>query len=128
MVVPHGNSREKNAAMRAQGVELIEYGDECQAGNEYVEVVAKERGLFRVPSFHPLLVRGVSTYSLEFFRAVPDLDTVYLPIGMGSGICGAIVAREALGLKTGIVGVVSASAPTYALSFSAGKVVLSRVT
>ena len=128
MVVPHGNSREKNAAMRAQGVELIEYGDDFQAGNEYVEVLAKERGLFRVPSFHPLLVRGVSTYSLEFFRAVPDLDTVYIPIGMGSGICGAIVAREALGLKTKIVGVVSASAPTYALSFSAGKGVPHAVT
>src|SRR5260370_8068113 len=118
MVVPHGNSREKNAAMRAQGVELIEYGDDFQAGNEYVEVLSKERGLFRVPSFHPLLLRGVSTYSLEFFRAVPDLDTVYIPIGMGSGICGAIVAREALGLKANIVGVVSASAPTYALSFT----------
>jgi len=123
MVVPHGNSREKNAAMRAQSVELIEYGDDFQAGNEYVEDLAKERGLFRVPSFHPLLVRGVSTYSLEFFRAVPDLDTVYVPIGMGSGICGAIVAREALGLKTKIVGVVSASAPAYALSFAAGRAV-----
>ena len=123
LVVPHGNSRDKNAAMRAQGVELIEYGDDFQAGKEYVDQLAKERGLFRVPPFHPVLVRGVSTYSLEFFRAVPDLDTVYVPIGMGSGICGAIVAREALGLKTKIVGVVSASAPAYALSFAAGRAV-----
>src|SRR5882672_8459379 len=84
IVVPHGNSREKNAAMRALGVELIEHGGDFQAANEFAEQIARERGLFRVPSFHPLLVRGVSTYSLEFFRAVPDLDTVYVPIGMGS--------------------------------------------
>ena len=128
LVVPYGNSREKNAAMRALGVELIEHGDDFQASSEFAEQIARERGLFRVPSFHPLLVRGVSTYSLEFFRAVPDLDTLYVPIGMGSGICGAIDAREALGLTTRIVGVVSASAPAYALSFSAGKVVPHVVT
>jgi threonine dehydratase len=114
--------------MRALGVELIEHGDDFQASSEFAEQIARERGLFRVPSFHPLLVRGVSTYSLEFFRAVPDLDTLYVPIGMGSGICGAIDAREALGLTTRIVGVVSASAPAYALSFSAGKVVPHVVT
>jgi len=128
LVVPHGNSREKNAAMHALGAELIEYGSDFQAGNEHVAELAEERGLFRVPSFHPLLVRGVSTYSVEFFRAVPDLDTLYVPIGMGSGICGAIVAREALGLKTKIVGVVSAAAPAYALSFAAGKAIPHAVT
>jgi threonine dehydratase len=117
IVVPHGNSREKNAAMRALDVELIEEGHDFQAAAEHAVQLAAERGLHMMRSFHPLLVRGVATYGLELFRAVSDLDTVYVPIGMGSGICGVIAARNALGLKTRIVGVVSELAPAYALSF-----------
>jgi threonine dehydratase len=117
IVVPHGNSIEKNAAMRAQGAELIEHGDDFQAAREHAARLASERGLLMVPSFHPLLVRGVGTYSVELLRAVPDLHTVYVPIGLGSGICGMIAAREALRLRTEVVGVVSAQAPACALSF-----------
>jgi threonine dehydratase len=123
IVVPHGNSREKNAAMRALGVHLIEHGDDFQASREHAMALADERGLHPIPPFHPLLVRGVATYALELLRAVPDLDTLYAPIGMGSGICGCLTAREALGLKTEIVGVVSAHAPAYARSFAAGRAV-----
>jgi threonine dehydratase len=117
IVVPQGNSREKNAAMRALGVELIEQGHDFQAAAEHAVQLAAERGLHLVRSFHPLLVRGVATYALELFRAVSGLDTVYVPIGMGSGVCGVIAARNALGLDTRIVGVVSERAPAYALSF-----------
>ena len=85
--------------------------------------LAGERGLVMVPSFHRDLVRGVATYALELFRAAPPLDTVYVPIGLGSGICGVIAMRDALGLSTKVVGVVSTEAPAYALSFAAGKVV-----
>ena len=117
IVVPHGNSREKNAAMRAQGAELIVHGDDFQESLEFAEGLAEERGLFAMPSFDMDLVEGVASYGLELFCAVPDLDTVYVPIGLGSGICGTIAAREALGLETKIVGVVSTDAPAYALSF-----------
>jgi len=117
IVVPHGNSKEKNAAMRAQGVELVEHGEDFQAAREHAAALAQQRSLLMVPSFHPLLVQGVGTYSLELLRAVPDLDVVYVPIGLGSGICGMIAAREALGLRTEVVGVVSEHAPAYALSF-----------
>ncbi len=117
VVAPHGNSREKNNAMRALGVELIEHGDDFQASLEYARELADERGLMMVPSFHPLLVRGVATYALELLRAVEDLDTIYVPIGLGSGICGVLAAREALGARTEVVGVVSAQAPAYAESF-----------
>jgi threonine dehydratase len=118
IVVPHGNSREKNAAMRALGVDLVEHGEDFQAAREHAAKLAQERGLEMVPSFHPLLVEGVATYSLELLRAVPDLDVAYVPIGLGSGICGMIAAREALGRRTEVVGVVSAHAPAYALSFA----------
>jgi threonine dehydratase len=118
IVAPHGNSVEKNAAMRALGAELIEHGHDFQAAYEHAASLAAERGLHRLPSFHPWLVLGVASYGLELFRAVPDLDTVYVPIGLGSGICGTIAARNALGFKTKIVGVVSENAPTYALSFA----------
>lgn len=128
VVVPRGNSVEKNAAMRALGVELIEHGHDFQASLEFAAGIAAERGWHLVPAFHPLLLRGVSTYALELFRAVPDLDTVYVPIGLGSGICGLIAAREALGLRTRIVGVVSDAAPAYALSLAAGRSVSHDVT
>ncbi len=117
IVAPHGNSREKNAAMRALGVELIEHGDDFQASVEYARELAAERRLEMVPSFHPLLVRGVGTYALELLRAAPELDVVYVPIGLGSGICGVLAAREALGSRAEVVGVVSAHAPAYAESF-----------
>jgi threonine dehydratase len=123
IVVPHGNSVEKNAAMRAFGAELIEAGHDFDAAKETAMRMAGERGLAMVPSFHRDLVRGVATYALELFRAVPALDTVYVPIGLGSGICGTVAVRDALGLTTKVVGVVSTEAPAYALSFAAGKVV-----
>ncbi|HLK55586.1 MAG TPA: threonine dehydratase [Chthonomonadaceae bacterium] len=128
ILVPHGNSREKNAAMHAQGVELIEHGDDFQAAREYAHALAEERSLHMVPSFHPLLVAGVATYSMELFRAVADVDVAYVPIGLGSGICGMLAARDALGLKTEIVGVVSTGAPAYARSFAAGHPVEHAVT
>jgi len=121
IVVPHGNSPEKNRAMAAFGATLVEHGHDFQAAYEHAMAVADRENLHPVRSFHPLLVRGVASYGLELFRAVPDLDVIYVPIGLGSGICGVIAAREALGLKTEIVGVVAANAPTYALSFAAGK-------
>jgi threonine dehydratase len=118
IVAPIGNSREKNAAMRALGVTLIEHGADFQAAREWATELARKDGLLMVPSFHTLLVRGVASYSLELLRAVPDLDVVYVPIGLGSGICGMIAAREALGRTTDVVGVVSAQAPAYAQSFA----------
>ena len=123
IVVPHGNSREKNAAMRAFGAELIESGADFEAAREVAGELAAARGLVLVPPFLPELVCGVATYALEFFRHAPPLDAVYVAIGMGSGCCGLIAARDALGLDTEIVGVVAAGAPAYALSFAAGKVV-----
>lgn len=128
VLVPYGNSVEKNAAMRALGVELLEQGHDFQASLEAADTVAAERGWHRLPSFHPLLVRGVGTYALELLRSVPALDTVYVPIGLGSGICGMIAARDALGLRTKIVGVVSAAAPAYARSLAAGRPVSHEAT
>jgi threonine dehydratase len=120
VVVPHGNSVEKNAAMRALGVELLEIGDDFQAASEAADLIAAERGWHRLPSFHPWLVSGVASYALELCRAGPDLHTVYVPIGLGSGIAGVIAARDALGLATRVVGVVSDAAPAFALSLGAG--------
>jgi threonine dehydratase len=123
IVVPYGNSREKNAAMRSLGVELIEYGEDFQAAREHAAALADERGLHMIPSYHADLVRGVATYWQELFQAVPDLDVVFVPIGMGSGICAAVAARAALSVRTRIVGVVATEAPAYALSYEAGRVV-----
>ncbi len=120
IVVPHGNSIEKNRAMKAFGARLVEAGHDFQAAYEHALGLAERERLHFIRSYHPLLVRGVASYALELFRAVPDLDTVYVPIGLGSGISGVIAAREALGSTAEIVGVVAASAPTYALSFAAG--------
>ena len=121
IVVPRGNSVEKNAAMRALGAELVEHGHDFQAAYEQAGMLAKERGLHMFPSFHPALIQGVGTYALELFAAAPRLETIYVPIGLGSGICGVIAARDGLGLSTRIVGVVAENAPAYALSFAAGK-------
>jgi len=118
IVVPHGNSAEKNAAMRALGAELIEHGHDFQAAYEHAMGLAAARKLHALRSFHPWLVAGVGGYALELFRAVPDIDTVYVPIGLGSGICGTMAARDALGLKTKVVGVVAENAAAYALSFA----------
>lgn len=128
IVVPHGNSLEKNAAMRALGVELIEHGDDFQESREFAEKLADQRDLHLIPSFHRLLVTGVATYSLELMQQVDDIDIAYVPIGMGSGICGMMAVRDALGLKTSIVGVVSAHALAYAMSFEAGGPVESPAT
>ncbi|MBB3121350.1 threonine dehydratase [Pseudoduganella violacea] len=119
IVVPHGNSVEKNAAMRALGAQLIEYGDDFQAAREHAQMLARRDGLHMVPSWHPDLVAGVATGYLELFHAQPDLDTLFVPIGQGSGICAALAARQALGLKTRVIGVVSEHALAYQLSFHA---------
>ncbi len=121
IVVPFGNSLEKNAAMRALGAELIEHGKDFQEALEHAAVLAGELGLHFVPSFEETLVCGVASYALELFGAVPGLDTAYVPIGLGSGISGVIAVRDALGLPCEVVGVVSAEAPAYALSFEAGR-------
>jgi threonine dehydratase len=128
IVVPEGNAREKNAAMRALGAELIVRGRDFQDASEAAAEIAAQRGWHQIPSFHPLLVRGVATYALEFFLGAPELDAVYVPVGMGSGICGMIAARNALGLRTAVIGVVAEGAPALALSLEAGTVVSHEVT
>lgn len=120
IVVPHGNSREKNAAMRAWGATVVEHGRDFDEALPHARALAEREGLAFVPSLHPLLVRGVATCAFELLTAVPDLDVLYVPVGLGSGILGAISAREALGRTTEIVGVVSAHADAYARSFEAG--------
>lgn len=121
--VPRGNSNEKNAAMRAYGGEVIEHGDDFDEARVEAMRIAETGAYVPVPPFHTELVRGVATYGLELFTAHPDLDVVYVPIGCGSGICGTIAARDALGLKTRIVGVVSEGAAGAKLSVDAGHLV-----
>lgn len=132
IVVPRGNSVEKNAAMKALGVELIEHGDDFQAAREHASALAGARNLHMVPSFHDDLVRGVASYWIEFFEAtaahdeVPDV--VFVPIGLGSGICACVAARTATGVRTRIVGVVSAHATAYLQSYQTGRIVEAPVT
>jgi len=128
IVVPFGNSTEKNAAMRAQGTELIEFGSDFQESKEHAIKLSEEQGWHFVPSYHRDIVKGVATYWMEFFSAVPDLDIVYVPIGQGSGICSCAAVRNGMNLKTKIVGVVADGAPAYALSFEAGGSVAAPVT
>ncbi|MEP6970251.1 MAG: threonine dehydratase [Betaproteobacteria bacterium] len=128
IVVPHGNSVEKNAAMRALGAELVEHGDDFQASREHAAALAQQQGALMVPSFGADLVSGVATGWWELLRAVPKLDLAYVPIGLGSGICAAIAAKLALGHPVRIVGVVSRHATTYADSLAAGKVVAASVS
>jgi len=123
IIVPIGNSAEKNAAMRALGATLIEHGADFDVARQYARQLAGELGLDFAPSFAPDLVRGVATYALELFRNAPPLDALYVPIGLGSGICGCIMARDLLGLSTEIIGVQSAGADAYARSFAAGHVI-----
>ena len=123
IVVPHGNSREKNQAMIAQGADLVERGHDFQESLEFAGRLAAELGFAMVDSFHERLVMGTATYALELFEAAPPLDVVYVPIGLGSSVSGISAARNALGLKTEIVGVVSSQSPSYALSFAQHKIV-----
>lgn len=123
VVVPHGNSTEKNAAMRALGAELIEHGADFQASLEFANALAESRGWHFVPSFHPMLARGAATGALELLRAAPPLDAVYVPIGLGSNICGMLEARDALGLETQVIGVVAEGAPAMLESLERGEVV-----
>ena len=123
IVVPEGNSAEKNAAMEAFGGELVIAGRDFDESRRVAERIQHERGYHFVPAFHRELVKGVATYAHELFTRRPDLDVVYVPIGMGSGICGLITLRDLLGLKTDIVGVVAANAPAFALSVAAGRIV-----
>ena len=122
IVVPEGNSSEKNAAMRAQGATVVIKGRDVDEASQEANWLAQEEGLLRVPSFHPDLVRGVATYALELFEHAAPLDTVYVPIGMGSGICGLIRTRDLLGLETEIVGVVAEGADAYAQSMECGEI------
>jgi threonine dehydratase len=123
VVVPEGNSREKNRCMEGWGARLRVHGADFDMARVEAARLAEVEGLEFVPAFHPALVRGVATYALELFQAAPELDAVYVPIGMGSGICGLIQTRDLLGLRTAIVGVVSSHAPAFALSVAQGKVV-----
>ena len=128
IVVPLGNSAEKNAAMRAQGANLVEFGNDYQEAREHAARLATEQGLHVVPIYHRDMVKGVASYWVELFSAVSDLDVVYVPIGMGSGICAGSAVRNGMGLKTKLVGVVSEGAPAYALSFEAGRKIEAPVT
>ena len=121
VVVPEGNSVEKNAAMKAQGANLVIRGHDFQAALEHARELAAADGLYMVESFDPALVVGVASYSFELFSKLPDLDTVYVPIGLGSGISGTMASRDALERKTKVVGVVAENAAAYALSFAQGK-------
>ena len=121
IIVPHGNALEKNRAMRAFGAELIEHGHDFDSAKAEAVARSVRDGLFMVPAYHGELVRGVASYGLELLEAVPDLDTVYVPVGCGSGLCGTIAARDALGLKTKVVGVVSAHVDAAKRSFEAGR-------
>jgi threonine dehydratase len=123
IVVPRGNSVEKNRAMIAQGAELVERGHDFQESLEFAHSLAAERGYTLVPSFHEKLVLGTATYAIEFFQAAPALDMVYVPIGLGSSICGVSAVRNALGLNTEIIGVVAAGSPSYSLSFSQRRII-----
>jgi threonine dehydratase len=123
IVVPHGNSSEKNQAMRAQGAELVEHGHDFQESLEFARTLAAERGFEFVDSFHPHLVLGTAGYAMEFFESVPPIHTIYVPVGMGSSICGVVAARNALGLETEIVGVVAEQAPAAAISFRERQVI-----
>ena len=123
IVVPEGNSPDKNAAIRGFGAELIEHGRDYQSSRERASELGAQRGLETVPPFHPDLVLGVATYARELFGTAGELDTVYVPVGMGSGICGIIGVRDLLGLRTEVVGVVAAEAPATALSFEARRVI-----
>ncbi len=120
IVVPRGNSIEKNAAMRALGATLVEHGRDFHDASEHAAALALEHGYHMLPSFHDDLVCGVASYGLEIFESHDDIDTVYVPIGLGSGICGTLRARDALGSRASVVGVVAQNAPCYALSFAAG--------
>ena len=128
IVVPHGNSREKNTAMRGLGAELIEHGDDFQDAFEHATKLARERRLHMVPSFDAAIVTGVASIYLELMRSVSNLEAIYVPIGMGSGVCAAIAVRDALGAKTEIIGVCASAAPAYAQSFAAKKVVEASVS
>jgi threonine dehydratase len=130
IVVPHGNSLEKNAAMRALGVQLVEHGDDFQAAAEHAAMLAERDGMHRVPSFHRELVRGVSTAYVEFFNALKNAppDVLFVPIGLGSGFAAAAAARAHCGVSTKLVGVVSAHATAYRDSFRAGRPVESPVS
>lgn len=123
IIVPHGNSVEKNAAMRAWGAEVIEHGHDFQEAAEYAKTLAASEDLVMVPPFHRELVRGVASYGLELFDDVAGLDRVYVPVGMGSGICSLITVRDALGLKTEIIGVVATGADAIRQSFMAGEII-----
>jgi threonine dehydratase len=131
VVVPHGNSVEKNEAMRALGVELIAHGDDFQAAREFAIGLARERRLHMVPSFDRGLVQGVMTCWIEFFESFPRGEApavVYVPIGLGSGFSAAAAARAHTGARSKLVGVVSAHATTYLDSFRGRQVVASPVT
>ncbi|MGF7170849.1 threonine dehydratase [Sphingobium xanthum] len=123
IIVPRGNALEKNAAMRAFGAEVIEHDGDFDGAKAEASARAAQYGLYMVPAYHEQLVRGVASYGLELLEAVPDLDTIYVPVGCGSGLCGTIAAKEALGLSTNIVGVVSSAVDGAKQSFEQGRLI-----
>ncbi len=124
IVVPEGNSAEKNRLMEGFGASLVVHGADFEAARDEAFRLAARDGLTFVPSFHPDLVLGVASWALELFRAAPPLSSLYVPVGLGSGICGAIGVRDLLGLKTEIIGVQSQGADPYARSLAAGRAVV----
>jgi threonine dehydratase len=118
IVVPRGNNPEKNAAMRALGAELIEFGRDFDEARERVEQLQHERGLRYVHSANePLLIAGVGTYALEIFEDEPDVDVILVPIGGGSGACGCAIVRTAIGSRAIVIGVQAARADAFARSW-----------
>jgi threonine dehydratase len=119
IVVPEGNSPDKNAAMAGFGAELIVHGHDFQEAGEHAIRLAEEHGWQMVPAFHRDLVAGVATYAAELHEQVPDLDVIYVPVGQGSGCCANIAVRDLLGRRTEVVAVGAEGAPAHALSFQA---------
>jgi threonine dehydratase len=123
IVVPENNNQDQNRAIKSLGAELIIFGEDFEAARLHSLDLQQEYGYEPIPPFCRDLVVGVASYALEFLSTIKDMHTVYVPIGMGSGICGLIKTRDLLGLKTEIVGVVAEGAPTFSQSFEAGKII-----
>ena len=118
IVTPVGNNPEKNAAMRALGAEVIEFGRDFDEARERVEQLQHERGLRYVHSANePLLIAGVGTYALEIFEACPDADVILVPIGGGSGACGCSIVRTGIGSRAKVIGVQAERADAFTRSF-----------
>lgn len=124
IVVPHGNNPEKNEAMRALGAELVEYGRDFDEACQQAERLVASQGLRYIHSAEePAMLAGVASLGIELFEDVPDLDYVFVPVGLGSGICGICLARGVLSPRTQVVGVQAERAPSIYLSWKQKRLV-----